>query len=799
MSSSREVVPASDPTTRPDAASPPNGPESGAPAHFIAAMIEADLASGRFADRAAGGGAPVRLRFPPEPNGYLHIGHVKSIVLNFGLAARYGGTCNLRYDDTNPEKESQEFVDAILRDVRWLGYEPAGIYFASDYFEQLYAWAELLVTRGLAYVDETPLEQLRELRGTVTEPGRPTPGRARTPDENLELLRQMRAGAFADGAMVLRARGDLAHPNMKLRDPLMYRIRHAHHHNTGDAWCIYPMYDWAHGQSDAIEGITHSLCTLEFENNNELYRWFLDAIGPDAVGVHPPPGQTEFAKLQLSYVLLSKRRLKELVDRGIVEGWDDPRMPTIAGLRARGIPPEALVAFAERVGVAKANSVVDIAMLEHTVRDVLNPVAPRRMAVLDPVPVTLDGWPEGEVRWLDAPDFPPDVAAPGSRQVPLGATVFIERADVAVVPPPGFRRLAPGRAIRLRYGPVVRAEHVEVGPDGEVLAVRARLVPDTFGVNPEGERVWATVHWAPGDAPPSEVRVIDRLFTHPDPKSADDPFEHVNPQSLVVWRQARLEPALHGLAEGARVQLERTGYAWRPPGAAVGALTLIVPLKDGWSGEGRGVEAAPAPSEDDPRASAEAQAALRARQRAEAMEADPALAAAVAAWAPAVGDEEAYRVASTPGGVAVLRAAVAAGAAPSSAAAFLLNVLRAERVEGDLTGVDGAGVGRLVALLDDGTLSAPLARKVLAVWLSEGGDPRAIAEARGWVAVRDEDALAAAVRDVLAANPAEVVRYHAGEHKLVGFFMGQVMQATRGKADPGMARRLLLAALSGQG
>jgi glutaminyl-tRNA synthetase len=516
---------------------------------FIRDIIEDDLRAKRIAG--------VVTRFPPEPNGYLHIGHAKSIALNFGLAEEFGGRCHLRFDDTNPTKEEQEYIDAIKRDVRWLGFDwGEHLYHASDYFEQLYQWAEHLIGIGKAYVDDLSAEEMRAMRGTLTEPGRDSPYRDRSVAENLDLFRRMRAGEFPNGARVLRAKIDMAAGNMNLRDPALYRILHASHPRTGTAWCIYPTYDFAHGQSDAIERVTHSVCTLEFEDHRPLYDWLLEHLP-----VPSRPRQYEFARLNLAYTVLSKRVLTELVRQGHVEGWDDPRMPTLAGLRRRGVPPEALREFVRRIGVARANSVVDVAMLEHAVREHLNKAAPRRMAVLRPLKLVIENYPAGQSEMLDAINNPEDPAA-GTRQVPFGRELFVERDDFMENPPKKFFRLSPGREVRLRYAYFVTCREVVKNAAGEVAELRCTYDPATRGGNaPDGRKVQATLHWvAAAEAVTAEVRLYNPLFTRPDPGAGGDFAADLNPDSLEVLRDCRLEPGLAKAAVGEAVQFERQGY-----------------------------------------------------------------------------------------------------------------------------------------------------------------------------------------------------------------------------------------------
>ncbi len=541
---------------------------------FIREIIRSDIDSGRHRE--------VVTRFPPEPNGYLHIGHAKSICLNFGVAREFGGRCHLRFDDTNPTKEETEYIESIMRDVRWLGYDwGEHLYFASDYFEQLYEWAEHLITAGEAYVDDLSAEEIRAYRGTLTEAGRPSPWRERGVAENLDLFRRMRAGEFADGERVLRARIDMASGNMNLRDPVLYRILHTTHPRTGDAWCIYPTYDFAHGQSDAIEHITHSLCTLEFEGHRPLYDWFIDHLPVPA-----RPRQIEFARLNLTHTVMSKRRLLALVRGGHVNGWDDPRMPTLSGMRRRGYPPEAIRAFADRVGVAKRDSVVDFALLEHTVRDVLNRTAERRMGVLDPVKVVLTNYPAERVEELAAVNNPEDESA-GTRQVPFGRELYIERADFMEEPPKKFFRLAPGREVRLRYAYLITCDEVVKDADGEVVELRCHYDEATRGGDaPDGRRVRGTLHWvSAAHAVPAEVRLYEHLFTRPDPGADGDVLADLNPASLEVLTGCMLEPSLGALAAGERVQLERQGYFVADPDSGPGRLVLnrTVTLRDTWA------------------------------------------------------------------------------------------------------------------------------------------------------------------------------------------------------------------------
>lgn len=549
------------------------------PSNFIRNIILEDLKRSKNDGR-------VHSRFPPEPNGYLHIGHAKSICLNFGLAAEFRGLCNLRFDDTNPSKEDVEYVEAIKQDVRWLGFDWGNReYYASDYFEQLYQWAAQLIKAGKAYVCDLSGAEIRAYRGTLTEPGKESPYRRRAAEENLDLFARMRAGEFPDGSRTLRAKIDMASPNLNMRDPVMYRILHATHHRTGDRWCIYPTYDFAHGQSDSVEGITHSICTLEFEDHRPLYDWFLDQLN-----VHHPQ-QIEFARLNLTYTVMSKRKLLELVQGGFVHGWDDPRMPTISGLRRRGYTPESIRSFCERIGVAKKNSVVDIAMLEHCLREELNKRAPRVMAVLRPLRVVIENYPEDQVEELEAVNNPEDPGM-GTRKVPFSRVLYIERDDFREDPPRQFFRLAPGREVRLRYAYIVKCTGVvKDAKTGEVTELRCTYDADTKSGSPQsGRKVKSTIHWV--SAPhslQSEVRLYDHLFVKPDPEEVEegaDWKDHLNPNSVEQLTSCRVEPALAGAVPGSRYQFERLGYFCVDPFDSSDEKPVFnrtVTLRDAWN------------------------------------------------------------------------------------------------------------------------------------------------------------------------------------------------------------------------
>jgi glutaminyl-tRNA synthetase len=556
--------------------------------NFIREIVEEHNRTGRFGGR-------VHTRFPPEPNGYLHIGHAKSICLNYGLAKQYGGKFNLRYDDTNPVKEDVEYVDSIREDVRWLGADWEGReLYASDYFGQLYDWAEQLITAGKAYVCDLNADQVRETRGTLTTPGKPSPYRDRSPEENLDLFRRMKAGEFPDGSRTLRAKIDMAHPNLNMRDPVMYRILHAEHHRTGDKWCIYPMYDWAHGQSDSIERITHSICTLEFENHRPLYDWYVQSLGIYA------PQQIEFARLNLSYTVLSKRRLIQLVQEKHVRGWDDPRMPTITGLRRRGYTSEAIRKFCERIGVSKFNGIIDISWLEDALREDLNRSALRVMGVLRPLRVVIENYPEGKTEELEAVNNPEDASA-GTRQVPFSRVIYVEQDDFREDAPKDFFRLAPGREVRLRYAYFIKCVGVTKDPKtGAVTELRCTYDPETRGGNaPDGRKVKATIHWVAADrAVDAEVRLYDHLFTKPDPDDVPEGQDYranLNPNSLETLTGCKLEPSLAAATPGTRYQFERLGYFTADPvDSAPGrpVFNRAVTLRDTWAKleKGRGAK-----------------------------------------------------------------------------------------------------------------------------------------------------------------------------------------------------------------
>ena len=557
-------------TSAETATHPPAEPR---PSNFLRDRILDDLKTNKYQGR-------VQTRFPPEPNGYLHIGHAKAICIDFGLADEFHGHTNLRFDDTNPEKEETEYVDSIMEDIQWLGFHWDGLYYASDYFDQLYEWAIKLIKDGKAYVDDLTADQIREHRGTLTQPGKDSPYRTRPIEENLNLFERMKAGEFPDGSRVLRAKIDMSSPNLNLRDPVMYRILHAEHHRTGNKWCIYPMYDYAHGQSDSIEKVTHSMCSLEFADHQPLYNWFIQQLGIF------PSQQIEFDRLSLTYTIMSKRKLRRLVEENYVSGWDDPRMPTLGGLRRRGYPPEAIRSFVGAVGVSRTNGIVDLAMLEHFVREDLNTHAPRVMAVLRPLKVVIDNYPENRVEEMDAVNNPEDESA-GRRKVPFSKVLYIEEDDFRETPPPKYFRLSPGREVRLRYGYFITCTNVVKDAKGNLVEVHCTYDPATRGGNaPDGRKVKATIHWVSvAHAMDAEVRLYDTLFSKENPDEGEDFTANLNPNSLEVVANAKLEPSLASAAAGSRYQFERLGYFCVDPDPKLGkpVFNRTVALKDTWA------------------------------------------------------------------------------------------------------------------------------------------------------------------------------------------------------------------------
>ncbi len=767
--------------------------ETSAPTNFLVDILAADMASGRHGGRVA-------TRFPPEPNGYPHIGHAQSICLNFGLAERFGGTCNLRYDDTNPETESEEFARALEDAVRWLGFDPAAVRYASDDFQQLYDWAAGLIEKGLAYVDSQDGEAIRAGRGTITSAGTPSPYRDRSAEESLRLFEEMCRGEHADGSHVLRAKidtehGPMAHPNMKLRDPVMYRIRRdAHHYRTGDAWAVYPLYDWAHGQVDAIEGITHSICTLEFDVNRPLYDWYLDAIGiPE-----PRNHQYEFARFNLEYTITSKRKLRQLVEDGHVTGWDDPRMPTIAGLRRRGVPAVALRRFFDALGVTKVNGRVDVAQLEHAIRDTLNATAPRRLAVANPLRLTIENL--DATLTLDAPLWPHDVTPPNgatlSRELKLSREVWIEQDDFSLAPPKGWKRLAPGASVRLRHGPVITCTGVEKSADGLIASVMATA--DLSTLDGDGGPRVGVIHWASADhALPARFRLYDRLFTDPAPDTLDDFLTVLNPASLVET-EGWVEPGVADDPADTRYQFERLGYFWRDPEDsgtvdASGAFVFnrIVALRDSWARQ----TATPATREAPPNAAPTAPSAAQTPR-------DPASALDAAQRERfdtyverGAGAEEAAVLATDDALGSLFEAVLSLHEAPREAAVLLVQTLRPALPEGGAHRASPGSLADVLRMADAGTLTPAGVREAVAALAAEGGTAESVVDTHGLAAVRGADALRPAVDDTLAAHPDEVARYRAGDARLFGFLTGQAMRRAGKGADAQAVQAMLRDAL----
>lgn len=782
------------------------GRVDGAPSDFIREMVAADQRSGKYGGR-------VVTRFPPEPNGYPHIGHAKSICLNFGLAAEFGGVCHLRFDDTNPTTEEDEYVEALKDGVRWLGFDWGDkLFFASDYFEQLYRFAQQLIRDGKAYVDSLSEQEIREYRGTVLEAGRESPHRGRSVAENLDLFERMRRGEFPEGAHVVRAKIDMAATNMKMRDPLMYRIRHAHHYRTGDAWAVYPMYDFAHCLSDAIERITHSLCTLEFENNRDPYDWFVEQL------IEPPrPEQTEFARLKLSNTVLSKRKLIELVQKGHVEGWDDPRMPTLSGLSRRGYTPSSIRTFCRDIGVARANSTVDVAALEHAIRDDLNLEVQRVLCVLRPLKVVIENWPEDRVEELDAPFYPRDVPKEGSRRLPFSRELYIEREDFLEDPPKKFFRLAPGREVRLRYGYIIRCERVVKDPEsGEIVELRCTYDPETRGGAAPGRKIQGTIHWvSAAHAVPLEVRLYDRLFTVEDP-SADKDVDFktfLNPASLEILERALGEPMLAQAEPGSRFQFERQGYFYLDPERPSGPLPTfnrIVTLRDAWTRQSAGQLASQSAGEPGA-AAAPASSAPAATPRKEkggggkGKPASPALTPEQEAvrerYRETLGlsDQDARTLASDADLAAFFESALEAHDNPRGVANWIANELLGLLPDGGIAALPFGGreLGELVALLDGGAIAGPGAKEVLAELVETGGRPAEIVERRGLRQLDDAGELEPLVDEVLASHPDNVALYRGGKSALLGFFVGQVMKASGGRANPRLVQDLVRRRLDG--
>ncbi len=756
--------------------------------NFITDIIDEDLRQGRY--------PKVVTRFPPEPNGYMHIGHAKSVCLNFGLALDYGGECNLRFDDTNPETESIEYVENFKRDVHWLGFTWARERYASDYFEKLHEFAVQLIKDGKAYVDSLSDEEVGAYRGTVTEIGRPSPYRDRTVQENLDLFERMRNGEFPNGAHVLRAKIDLSSPNMKMRDPVFYRIVHASHYRRGDAWCIYPLYDFAHGLSDAIEGVSHSICTLEFENNRAIYDWLVENLrGTCGLPKSPRPHQYEFARLNLDYTVLSKRKLIKLVEGGYVHGWDDPRMPTVSGLRRRGVTPEAIREFANRIGVAKANSRVDIGIFEAAVRDDLNYRAPRVLAVLRPLRVVLINYPDGKIEHLDAPYWPHDVPREGSRIVPFSRELLIEHDDFMEHPPEGFRRLVPGGLARLRHAYVIRCDEAVKNAAGEIVELRCTYDPDTLGKNPAGGPVKGTIHWVSAPhAVRAEVRLYDRLFSAPDPEAGEGDVTSLLNRASLIAAEGYVEPSVLQDPAGTRYQFERLGYFWPDPIDSRPdhfIFNRIVTLRDSWTkpGERSGVRAKAGPQlARKPEARPEAES--RPTDLTMTQEATTARLRTMG-----IGEAEATVLARDSRLMAYFEDATRHGDAVAIAP-WVVNTVGTAVRAGDVR-VSPAQLAALVRLVQAGTITTRVARDVLAEALRIGGDPAEIVERKGLKQISDTGAIEPIVDRLITEHPDKVRAYRNGKTALAGFFVGQVMRETQGRANPQIVQTLVALKLAG--
>ncbi len=746
--------------------------------NFLTAIVNRDLKEGKV--------KRIVTRFPPEPNGYPHIGHAFASYINFGLAQDFGGLTRLRMDDTNPETERLEYVEGFIRDMTWLGWQWDGeVSFASNYFDELYAMAVRLIRMNKAYVDSSDNAEIKRLRGSATTPGTPSPYRERGVEENLDLLERMRAGEFKNGEHVLRAKIDMSNPNMKLRDPILYRIVNATHYRTGDTWHIYPSYDFAQAPSDALDGVTHSLCSLEFTDNRAIYDWLMDNLWENH---NARPHQYEFGRRSLEYTVVSKRKLIQLIDLGVVTGWDDPRMPTLAGLRRRGVRPEAIRDFVGRIGVSRTNRTVDIALLEYAIRSDLNPISPRVMAVLEPVRVTLTNYPEGQTEMLDAPYWPHDIPQEGSRDLPFGRTLYIERSDFQETPERGFRRLSPGASVRLRHAYVIRCDEVVKDNTGSIVELRCTYLTDTLGEAQVGD-VRGVIHWVEAkSAVQTEFRLYDRLFKVPDPEADDTPFtDKLNPDSLVTVH-GLVEASVQHDAADTRYQFERQGYFYRDLNSQVDApvFNRIITLRDTWESA---TETRPSDARRAPRRAAPAPQPEPVRDVTSAFSTDE-FARFEALVTQGVSHEEAAVIVKD----AALSDFFAAAATSDNSAQLgswvVGEVARSRRTNGSFAVAPGA-VAELIALIGDGTLSARLAKEVFAEMVETGGAAGDVVARRGLEQVSDVSALAPIVETLIAQNPDKAEAYRSGKTGLLGFFVGQLMKETKGQANPQLAQDLI--------
>lgn len=751
---------------------------------FIRRIVDEDVRQGRNQGK-------VITRFPPEPNGFLHIGHAKSICLNFGIADEFNSVCHLRFDDTDPTKEDVIYENSIQQDIHWLGFDWQGkLFHASDYFEKMYEFAVQLIKDGKAYVCALNEEEIREYRGTVTTPGRVSPDASRSVEENLDLFQRMRAGEFPDSAYVLRARIDMASPNMKMRDPLLYRIRHSHHYMTGDKWCIYPMYDYAHPISDAIEGITHSICTLEFENNRELYDWCLDNI---KTNFPSRPRQYEFARLDLNYTVMSKRKLLQLVENKLVSGWDDPRLPTISGLRRRGCTPESIRKFCELVGIAKANSSVDVSLLDFCLRDDLNTKAPRVMAVLRPLKVVIDNFPEDQVEELEADYWPHDIPKEGSRKVPFTREIFIEKDDFMESPPKDFFRLAPGREVRLRYGYCITCNSVEKDPNtGEPIVLHCTYDPETRGGEaPKGRKVKGTIHWVSSKGTRAEVRLYDRLLQEESLIGDVDFLKCINPQSLEVLTDAIIEPSLTEAKGGDRFQFERQGYFFVDPidskeGKPI--FNRIVTLKDSWTKKTAEAPVVQAPVKAKP-VQEKTTRTPPVELTAEQLELAHKLSTGYS-----LSEDDSRLLAQRADIAAFFEAAVSTHNNPQGIANWVNNELLRETKSRALSELPFGSkeLAELVALIDQGTISGKTAKDVFGLMASKGGSPATIVKEQNLQQINDLGLLEPIVAKIINDNPDTVHNFKNGNERLLGFFVGLIMKETQGRANAELINKLLL-------
>lgn len=754
---------------------------------FIRRLIEEDVRLGRNHGK-------VVTRFPPEPNGFLHIGHAKSICLNFGVADEFKTVCHLRFDDTDPTKEDVIYENSIQADIHWLGFDWQGkLFHASDYFEKMYDYAVQLIKDSKAYVCALNEEEIRLYRGTVTMPGQISPYANRSVEENLDLFERMRAGEFPDSKYVLRARIDMASPNMKMRDPLLYRIRHAHHYMTGDKWCLYPMYDYAHPLSDAIEGITHSICTLEFENNRELYDWILDNV---KANFPSRPHQYEFARLDLNYTVMSKRKLLQLVENKLVSGWDDPRLPTISGLRRRGCTPESIRKFCELVGIAKANSSVDVSLLEFCLRDDLNAKAPRVMAVLDPLKVVIDNYPQDQVEELDAAYWPHDVPKEGTRKVPFSREIYIEKDDFMENPSKDFFRLSIGREVRLRYGYCITCTGVEKDPlTGEVILLHCTYDAQTRGGEaPQGRKVKGTIHWVSSQGIFAEVRLYEHLLLEESLGSEVDFLKCLNPNSLQVLPKCLIEPSLAAAKAGDRFQFERQGYFFVDPVDSVAGKPVfnrIVSLKDSWAKKEAEIRS---PVVEPEKKKTAEKAPSKPRVVAPELTADQQARLSTFICDYGLSEEEARLLVQDLAIADFFEGAVKIHRNPKITARWVNNELLREVKNVPLSQllIGPAELAELIALLDEGVISGKTAKDVFAVMIAKGGKPSAIVAAEGLQQINDPSLLEPLIDKLLLANPDSVAGFRAGNQRLLGFFVGLVVKETQGRAQAELVNSLLL-------